>query len=41
MLVLESLLVWRNPGTEGHGEVQNPFVGFNKTSKTDIRRLRQ
>lgn len=41
MLVLESLPVWRKPGTEGHVEVQNPIVGINKMSKTNVIRLEQ
>ena len=41
MLVLKRLPVWRKPGTEGHGKIQNHIVGISKMSKTNVSRLRQ
>lgn len=37
---MERLPVWKNPDTEGHGDIQKPTVGIKKRNTMNVRRLK-
>lgn len=32
--------MWKNPDTEGHGDIQKPTVGIKKRNTMNVRRLK-